>query len=96
MEQLNEEVHRLVNGAHKTLNRALDEFNIIQAQESYLNVSAYEQLDNVRRSLAQADHVLSDINSIINSYNVFQLNELNLQAPQGSKEQHAQPSEIPE
>jgi len=90
MQELGEEVQRLIDRSSKTLSEAVSSFEKIKLQSSHLDVTTYEQIDEVRLLLAQVDYGLGDISSIINSYNIYQLNQLN------NEQQYAQPSEVQE
>jgi len=94
MEELDSEIGRLIARSQETLQAATIEFIRVADQESYLDVSTYESIDDLRQSLAQVDHALNDINSIINSYNIYQLNQLNGSSPQPNEEHHAEPSQV--
>tara|TARA_A200000159_G_scaffold155011_1_gene168417 strand:- start:11754 stop:12044 length:291 start_codon:yes stop_codon:yes gene_type:complete len=70
MEELPIEVHRVYNKSLKQLkNIQLPELNTTEL----LNSSVTKMIDETRQQLAKADLMLSDVQSIINSYVEYEL-----------------------
>lgn len=75
MSQLAPEVERLLKEAEKQLKKV--QISFPEIVEANLDLQQYDKIDEMRHQLANIDHCLSDVNSIINSYNVYRVESLN-------------------
>tara|TARA_B100000029_G_scaffold419487_1_gene425005 strand:- start:2263 stop:2577 length:315 start_codon:yes stop_codon:yes gene_type:complete len=82
IDELEEEVQRLLSRASDAMKATAAQLKeIVDHKDTSLTVARYEEIDEVRTALAGVDHTLGDLNSIINSYNVYHLGQLNAAAP---------------
>ena len=82
MEDLKDEVARLLEGVHTTLHHA-DAYlaDGVLVQKEMLSLKTLEEIDQIRIQLAKADFTLSDVTNIIKGY-------INYQTKPTSEPQH--------
>ena len=78
MEELEGEVRRLLTRALDCLEHAsVDLKKTLSVDETPLSVDKYQEIDRIRLALARIDHTLEDVNSIVNAYNLYHINQVN-------------------
>jgi len=75
LSQLAPEVERLLKEAERQLKDLHAAFPEIV--EANLDLQQYDKIDHLRHQLANVDHCLADVGSIINSYNIYRIELLN-------------------
>lgn len=77
LDNLDSEIQRLLQEALYVLKEVGDNTN---TPSNTLTLEAYDQIDNIRRSLAKVDVRLGEVNSLINAYLTFKTQEA-MQSP---------------
>jgi hypothetical protein len=80
LQDLHVEVRRLTIKALDTLKEKANDYNFDRASD-VLSPKMIDELDDVRKTLAEVDHTLSEVMEIINSYLLFR-NQSSTQAPE--------------
>mgnify|MGYP003115790099 FL=1 len=80
IDDLNNEVSRLLKDAHLRLNKLCENESLI-ADKNILSLEAHQLIDNLRLGLSDIDASLSEVNSIITSYLDYKTREL-METPQ--------------
>jgi len=77
MEELPSETARLIAKAHKAILEAAHQLSELHEADIPLTIACLQNVDSVRRKLADADYVLQDIQNIVNGYLSFVSQEAN-------------------
>ena len=88
MEDLKDEVERLLEGVHNTLHYA-DTFLAegVLLQKEMLSLKTLEDIDQIRLQLAKADFTLGDVTNIVKGYISYQTQGTPVAAPQANEAQ---------
>jgi len=86
MEDLKDEVERLLEGVHNTLHYA-DTFLAegVLLQKEMLSLKTLEDIDQIRLQLAKADFTLGDVTNIVKGYISYQTQGTPVGAPQANE-----------